>query len=262
MKGLVGVPLGAIAVLMSPMAFAQAGPSLCEEGSNVQLIQTLVGNNGGGYNGEGNLASQTGIGGPYGGLAMDSLQRLHFTDFGTERVRRVETDGTVNTVLGNGSSGFSADGTPALAASLNKVFGIAFDSADTLHFVDGYNHRVRKIDAATQTLVTVAGGGTLSPANGDGGPATAVYLQYPAGIAFDSHGDLYFADRHHYSVRKVDSAGTIRTVVGNALNSNSFIPGQLAANTAIGEINYLPLRLAYASTVHKAQGLSFDTVLA
>ncbi len=120
--------------------------------------------------------------------------------------------GTIATVAGNGTHGFSGDGGPATAAQLDDPQKVAVDGAGNLYIADSHNQRIRKVDAAG-VISTVAGDGRQS-FRGDGGPATAAWLHFPSGVAVDGAGNLYIADSGNHRIRKVDAAGVITTVAG------------------------------------------------
>ena len=121
---------------------------------------------------------------------------------------------TLQTIAGNGQQGFSGDGAPAAASALNfPLSPVVFRTGD-LYFCDSGNHRVRKVDAATGLLSTVAGTGAPG-SSGDGGPAAAAALNQPEALALDPDGNLYVADKGNHRVRLVIAAtGAIRTVAG------------------------------------------------
>ena len=121
---------------------------------------------------------------------------------------------TITTVAGTGEKGFAGDGGPAERAVLNGPFDVAFDRAGNLYFSDTFNHRIRRIDAASGAIATVAGSGE-GGYGGDRGPATRATLNEPYGIVLDRAGNLYIADRLNRRVRRVDAAtGIITTVAG------------------------------------------------
>lgn len=131
-----------------------------------------------------------------------------------------QTAGTINTVAGNGQSGFSGDGGQAIQAKLGAgvlggLLGLAVDSAGNLYIADQGNLRVRKVDAAG-VITTVAGG---SIGVGDGGPATGATVA-AGSVAFDGAGNMYIAGGTQ--IRKVDKSGIITTVAGGVLNSFNF----------------------------------------
>src|SRR5215475_11840805 len=123
-------------------------------------------------------------------------------------------DWIITTAIGTGDKGFAGDGGPATAALLNGPFDVAFDAAGNLYFSDTFNQRVRRVDASTGVIATIAGNGEQGY-GGDGGPATAASLNEPYGILIDRAGNLFMADRLNRRVRRVDAAtGVITTFAG------------------------------------------------
>jgi streptogramin lyase len=121
---------------------------------------------------------------------------------------------TITAVAGTGEKGFSGDGGLATKASLNQPFDVAFDKAGNLYFSDTFNHRIRKVDAKTGIITTVAGTGKKG-FGGDGGRATEAMLNEPYGLELDADGNLFIVDRLNYCVRMVDAETTvIRTIAG------------------------------------------------
>jgi len=126
-----------------------------------------------------------------------------------------EQNWIITTAVGTGERGFAGDGGPAAQAVLNGPFDIGFDPAGNLYFSDTFNHRIRRVDAASGIVTTVAGRGEAGY-SGDGGPAVEARLNEPYGIAVDRTGNIYVADRHNHSVRRIEAAsGIIKTVAGN-----------------------------------------------
>ena len=173
-------------------------------------INTVAGTGSEGFSGDGGPASSAELSYPYG-VALDASGNLYFADLGNNRVRKVNGTGTITTVAGAGSYGFSGDGGPATSAELAQPTGVAVDSSGDLYIADNSNNRVRKVDSSG-TITTVVGGGISGL--GDGGPATAAQLNQPVGVAVDGSGNLYIADAGNSRVRKVDGSGTITTVAG------------------------------------------------
>ena len=154
------------------------------------------------------------------GLAVDQAGNLFVADWGNFKIRRVDaTTQVITTVAGNGTPGFSGDGGPATAATLGAEhgpLGVALDGAGNLFIADGSFHRIRRVDAATGIITTVAGTGSPGGFSGDGGPATSAQLFGPGGVVVDSAGNLFIADSGNNRIRRVDAAtGVITTVVGN-----------------------------------------------
>ena len=125
------------------------------------------------------------------------------------------SSGTITTVAGTGTRGFSGDGGPATAAQLNDPSGVEVDGAGNLYIADAANHRIRKVDASSGTIATVAGTGTSGFRTADNdGPAVQAQLNRPSGVLVDGGGSVYIADTHNNRIQKVDSSGTITTVAG------------------------------------------------
>ena len=113
------------------------------------------------------------------------------------------------------STGFSGDGGPALKATLRTPEGMAVDGNGNLFIADSANSRIRKVDANTGIITTVAGNGNFAY-SGDGGTALAASLNQPIGVSFDGAGNMLISDTNNHVVRRVDSSGIIRTIAGNA----------------------------------------------
>ncbi|MFF5157882.1 RICIN domain-containing protein [Streptomyces sp. NPDC000348] len=147
----------------------------------------------------------------------------------------------ISTVAGTGSAGFQGDNGPAVAAQVNRPYGIAVDSTGTLYFSDLNNHRVRKITTDGR-ISTVAGTG-VAGFSGDNGPAVSAQLNWPREVAVDRAGTLYIADGNNHRVRKVTADGTISTVAGTGAAGLSGDDGPATA----ARLN-LPMGVAVDST--------------
>jgi sugar lactone lactonase YvrE len=121
----------------------------------------------------------------------------------------------INTIAGNGTSGYSGDGGAAVSASLHNPWQVTLDTLGTIYFVDESNNRIRKIDT-TGIITTVAGTGVYG-FSGDGGLATSAQLLACDGVAVDSHGNIYIADSGNHRIRKINPAGIISTYAGNGV---------------------------------------------
>jgi streptogramin lyase len=152
-------------------------------------------------------------------LALDSSGNIFIDDLDEARVRRVDaTTGAISTVAGNGLTlPYEGDGGPATSASLFfDPIGIAVDSSGNLFISDTFNSRIRRVDASTGIITTVAGGGAYNGSIGDGGPATSATLNQPHGVAVDAAGTLFIDDSASPRIRRVDATtGIITTVAGN-----------------------------------------------
>jgi uncharacterized protein (TIGR03437 family) len=166
---------------------------------------TVAGNGAYRFSGDGGPAVGASLNAPLG-AAVDSVGNLYFADTNNNRIRKV-SGGTITTVAGNGTVGFSGDGGPATSASLNFPQGVAVDSAGNLYIADTNNHVIRKVSGGTITTVA----GELRDTQFDYfGPCCS----FPKAVAIDSAGNLYIADSGNLRVRKV-SGGTETTVAGN-----------------------------------------------
>src|SRR5437868_6792046 len=146
----------------------------------------------------------------------------------------------ITTAVGTGEKGFAGDGGPATSALLNGPFDVAFDRAGNLYFSDTFNHRIRRVDARSGVITTVAGNG--EPAHsGEGGPAVRASLNEPYGIAIDHSGNIFVADRLNRRVRRIDAAqGTMTTLAGTGDPAYSG-DGEPAARAGLAEPNGLAL---------------------
>jgi sugar lactone lactonase YvrE len=151
------------------------------------------------------------------GVSVDSLGNLYIADTLNHRIRKVSVPVAtlqMSTVAGTGTAGYNGDGL-ATGAQLYYPAGTAVDGAGNIYISDQYNHRIRKVNAVTGLISTIAGTG-LEGFLGEGGPATSARLAYPTGIAVDGVGNVYFADQYNQRIRKITAAtGIITTTAGS-----------------------------------------------
>ncbi len=189
---------------------------------------------------------------PFGGLVVNAQGVVYFTEFSNNRVRKVTPDGTITTVAGTGTAGYSGDGGPATAATLDTPYGLALDATGNLYIVDTGNGRVRKVTAAgtistfTSNIIAsgmafdsngvayIVGAGTVSKVtpgssvptliggeagdpgySGDGGPALGAQFALILTVVADNLGNLYIGDGANDRVRRISSNGNVTTVAGN-----------------------------------------------
>ena len=204
---LAAIVLGVFAAGVSPGA--ESGAATIK-----WTVTTIAGTGHAGYSGDGGPATKAEFNNPYG-LNRGPDGALYVCEVDNHVIRRVDSAGIVSTFAGTGRRGNTGDGGLAREADLGEPYEVRFDAAGNLFFVDMANNLVRRIDAKTHKLSTVAGVGRAG-FSGDGGPATQAELKQPHSIQFDHHGDLYICDIGNYRVRKVDlKTGVISTVAGN-----------------------------------------------
>jgi sugar lactone lactonase YvrE len=137
---------------------------------------------------------------------------LYLEDWSNHRLRRIDPDGTVDTICGQVFIGDGPEG-PAENASLNHPVNIGFGPDGNLYFAAWHNSKVEKIDMATDMLTYFAGTGVRSY-GGDGGPALEAILNLPSSVAWDSAGNLYLSDQANQRIRRIDGDGIITTIAG------------------------------------------------
>ena len=150
-------------------------------------------------------------------VAEDGAGNLYIADSEHNRIRMVgASTGKISTVAGTGTASFTGDGGQATTATLNTPSGIAIDGAGNLYIADTGNNVIRKVDAITGMISTVAGNGSGPGFGGDGGAAVSASLNAPQGIAVDAAGNLYIADTGNQVIREVSFAGSkINTIAGD-----------------------------------------------
>ena len=181
-----------------------------------QLIDVVAGTGAATNNGDNGPASTTNIGEPFG-VEIGPDKALYITEVRHHRVRRLDlkTQG-LTTVAGCGRRGYSGDGGPALDAELNEPYEVRFDPHGNMLIVEMKNHIVRKVDARTKTISTIAGIGRQGFA-GDGGLASKAMFSQPHSIAIDRQGAVFIADIGNHRIRRIDpKTGIIDSIAGNA----------------------------------------------
>jgi len=158
--------------------------------------------------------SETKINNPYG-LSTGPDGALYFCEIGNHCVRRLDLKThALTTVAGTGRKGYTGDNGPALQADLNEPYEIRFDRGGNMYFAEMQNHVVRRVDAKTRLIRTIAGTGAAG-FSGDGGPGAAAQLRQPHSIAFDPQGRLLICDIRNARIRRLDLAtGIIDTWAG------------------------------------------------
>jgi streptogramin lyase len=206
-----------VAIIFGLMAQAAGAEQKEAAGSETRYrIQTLAGNgkpgdipNGGGK------ATEISIDLPFG-VEKGPDGALYITTVGSHRVLRLDgRSGQVTSVAGTGRKGYSGDGGPATKATLNEPYEVRFDSHGNMLILEMKNHLIRRVDARSGTITTLAGDGVAGD-RGDGGPARQARFRSPHSITLDDKDNLYVSDLGNHCVRRIDAtSGRIASIVGN-----------------------------------------------
>ena len=191
---------------------ADAGNAVVRKVDRNGNISTVAGNNGAGagFSGDGGAATSAQLNSP-DGVALDSAGNLYIADADNDRIRKVDLGGTITTVAGTGTPGYTGDGGAATSAKLDFPVGVRADTAGDIFIADANNNVIRKIDL-TGTISTVAGNFAMgSGYSGDGGAATSAQLNSPDYVSVDAAGELFISDNGNGVVRRVDGMGKITT---------------------------------------------------
>ena len=164
------------------------------------IIETFAGDGQSARTGDGLPATRASIMGARA-VCMDSKGNSYICEREGNGVRKVDANGVISTFAGTGERGYTGDGGPALTATWGAPKAIRCDSQDNLLVVDTENHAIRRIDAATGVVTTVAGG--RQGGEGDGTSALSAGLDRPHGCAVDRQGNIYIADSNNHRVRVV-----------------------------------------------------------
>ncbi|AKT39594.1 RHS repeat-associated core domain-containing protein [Chondromyces crocatus] len=202
-------------------------------------ITTVAGSGTAGFSGDGGPATQAQLRNPLS-VAVTEDGTLFIADTQNHRIRRVGPDGTITTVAGTGTAGFSGDGGLATAARLGSPRGVVVARDGGLFVVDHDNHRIRQVDRRGR-ITTFAGTG-IAGTTGDGGPARAARLRNPTAAVLDAEGTLHVADSTGYLIRSITPDGVIQPVAGTGSCCDVPLPeGERALNARVGTIAQLAL---------------------
>lgn len=207
---------------------AAGGVYLSDTGNHVirkidaGIIDTIAGTGSGGYNAEEEeeeedmedlpAATATKLNKPHG-LVVTSSGNIYFADTDNNRVRKIyASNGKIRTIAGEGSAGDDGDGDAATEAELDKPEAVFVAAGGDIYIADTISHRIRKVDAASGDIDTVAGTGSAG-STGDGGPAVAAKLDKPRGVCLNPSGEIIISDSNNGSLRRVDGVGMMAAMV-------------------------------------------------
>src|SRR5882672_8491660 len=208
-------PLFQVSTLFTPAlaTLCSLAQMTCAQPAAKATAATFAGTGAKGFSGDGGPATKAQLNDPTG-IERGPDGTLYICDTANHRIRRVTPDGKISTVAGTGEAGWSGDSGPATAAKLNEPYEVRLDAAGNLFWVERLSHSVRKLEAKTGKVSTIAGTGAAG-FSGDGGPASKAQLNEPHSIGLDKAEDLYICDVKNHRIRKVDlKTGTVSTFAG------------------------------------------------
>lgn len=176
------------------------------------IIRTIAGSDSAGFTGDGGPATEARIYKP-ADVTVDQFGKVYFSDQGNNRIRMVDTDGTIQTICGTGDFSFNGEGIRAVEANVFIPSGIDSDDQGNIYVAVTGHHMIRKIDTSGR-IRTVAGSG-VPTFSGDGETAVGASLNSPTDVFLTGDGSFYIADQRNHRVRFVDANGIIATVAGN-----------------------------------------------
>lgn len=185
---------------------AEQGNGFCVRKINTSgIITTIAGTGTNGFSGDNGQATAAQLN-AVSSICFDATGNLYISVFGGSRIRKVSTAGIITTIAGTGAFASGGDGGLATSAQIYYPYGIVTDAANNIYFCESGNHKIRRIDAATGIITTVAGvGGGLFAGGyaGDGGPAVSATLSNPSAIAIDASGNIFIGDYGNNVIRKI-----------------------------------------------------------
>jgi trimeric autotransporter adhesin len=189
------------------------------------IISTVVGGDQVGFSGDGGPASEAQTFGPLG-VALDATGNLYFSDYYNQRIRKIDTNGIITTIAGNGNLFTSGpDNIQGTESAVWNPYGISADAQGNVYVAETGSNKVRKIDT-DGIITTFAGSSNQADFSGDGGLAVDAVLGYPYDVAAGAQGEVYIADGGNARIREVSSNGIITTIAGNGSPDYSGDGGQ------------------------------------
>ncbi len=191
--------------------FSDNGNERVRKISSAGIITTIAGNGTTGSSGDGGPGTAAQLSNPCGIAVWGDT--VFISDKNNHKIRKVTPSGTITTVAGNGTAGYSGDGGAGTAAKLNNPTGVTVDASSNIYIADYSNNRIRRVNPSG-IITTLAGTGTAGY-SGDGGAATAAQLNLPTGVTSPGDGSIFIADNGNNRIRHITSTGLIVTVAGN-----------------------------------------------
>ncbi len=193
------------------------------------ILTTVAGNGILGSYGDGGLATNAELNTAVG-LSLDKYGNIYISDYENNKIRKVTlSTGIITTFAGNGTSGYLGDGGTAINATFTGPIQSFADDNGNLFICDQWNHAIRKVDATTGIITTIAGNGTAGY-TGDGGLAIHAQLNQPCGVYVDDKENIFIAEYGDGVIRRIDGAtGIISTVAGTGIRGYSGDGGPVTA---------------------------------
>ena len=237
-------PTGVVTDTSGNFYFIENGMAVRKVNIQTGIISRVAGGIQYGYSGDGGPATSARLN-KANGLAFDLAGSLYISDRDNNVIRKVSAaTGIITTVAGSGTAGYSGNGGLATAATMNEPNGVTVDRFGNIYISERGNSVIRRVDAITGIITTVAGIAGSAGFNGDNRPAVTAIISYPYGITTDTDGNIIFADQAIHRVRKITIAtGIINTIAGNgsiiyngdnipATTAGIFNPGSVCFDTA------------------------------
>jgi trimeric autotransporter adhesin len=224
-------PTGVVTDTNGNFYFIENGMAVRKVNIQTGIISRVAGGIQYGYSGDGGPATSARLN-KANGLAFDLAGNLYISDRDNHVIRKVSAaTGIITTVAGSGTAGYSGNGGLATAAKMNEPNGVTVDRFGNIYISERLNSVIRRVDAVTGIITTVAGIAGSAGFNGDNRPAVTTMISFPAGITTDTAGNIIFADQFSDRVRKITIAtGIIKTIAGNG--SNDYNGDNIPATTA------------------------------
>jgi len=255
-----------IAVDGSGNVYIAEGRFICKVNTS-GIISKFAGGASGFFSGDGGPATAAGLWVPTG-VAVDESGNVYIADYYNIRVRKVNTSGIINTIAGNGGTGYSGDGGPATSAALggpggypvDGPYGIAVDGSGNVYIADHGDNRIRKVN--TSGIISTIAGNGIGGYSGDGGPATTAELNNVTGVAVDGALNLYVSDNGNNRIRKLvaSSTATVSPIMGGSFVCVSSLL-TLSDTTSDGAWSSSNVSVATVSSGGIVSGISSGTVI-